>query len=114
MDPSLHFLTRENWYWSLLSFIYGLSFFLMGFGINWYCPYFRGSHRFCPGYSSFYESQLYAGRDCQHQAGTVYTAAIGLLVAGRSAYYYGIDRLVANYLQRSKNKVSGQPLSAHK
>ncbi|WP_406677409.1 sensor histidine kinase [Moorella sp. ACPs] len=33
MNPSLHFLTRENWYWNLLFFLYGLSFFLMGFGI---------------------------------------------------------------------------------
>ncbi|QGP91986.1 Histidine kinase [Neomoorella glycerini] len=33
MNPSLHFLTRDNWYWSLLLFVYGLSFFLMGFGI---------------------------------------------------------------------------------
>lgn len=33
MNPSLHFLTKENWQWNLLFFIYGLSFFLMGFGI---------------------------------------------------------------------------------
>ncbi|NLW07942.1 MAG: hypothetical protein GX039_08240 [Clostridia bacterium] len=33
MDPSLHFLTREHWQWNLLFFIYGLSFFLMGFAI---------------------------------------------------------------------------------
>jgi signal transduction histidine kinase len=33
MNPSLHFLTRENWYWNLLFFFYGLSFFLMGFSI---------------------------------------------------------------------------------
>lgn len=33
MNPSLHFLTQENWYWTLLFFIYGLSFFLMGFSI---------------------------------------------------------------------------------
>ncbi|WP_258361001.1 sensor histidine kinase [Moorella sulfitireducens] len=33
MNPSIHFLTRENWQGNLLFFIYGLSFFLMGFGI---------------------------------------------------------------------------------
>ncbi|OIQ62332.1 sensor histidine kinase [Neomoorella thermoacetica] len=33
MDPALHALTDQYWYWSLFFFIYGLSFFLMGFGI---------------------------------------------------------------------------------
>ncbi|MDN5362097.1 MAG: hypothetical protein PWP70_1144 [Moorella sp. (in: firmicutes)] len=33
MDPALHELTGQYWYWSLFFFIYGLSFFLMGFGI---------------------------------------------------------------------------------
>ena len=33
MDPALHALTSHYWYWSLFFFVYGLSFFLMGFGI---------------------------------------------------------------------------------
>ncbi|MDN5344203.1 MAG: hypothetical protein PWQ18_314 [Clostridia bacterium] len=33
MDPALHELTGQYWYWSLFFFIYGLSFFLMGFGV---------------------------------------------------------------------------------
>ncbi|QGP91988.1 hypothetical protein MGLY_13370 [Neomoorella glycerini] len=44
----------------------------------------------------------------------LYTVAIILLVAGSSAYYYGIDRLALNYWQRNKEKVTGEPLSAHK
>lgn len=43
----------------------------------------------------------------------LYTVAILLLLAGSSAYYYGIDRLVLNYWQRNKEKLS-EPAAAHK
>jgi len=44
----------------------------------------------------------------------LYTVAIILLVAGSSAYYYGIDRLAFSYWRRYKEKVTGEPLSAQR
>ncbi|KYH33790.1 DoxX family membrane protein [Neomoorella mulderi] len=44
----------------------------------------------------------------------LYTVAIILLLAGSSAYYYGVDRPVLTYLQRRKEKATSEPLVASK
>ncbi|NLW07940.1 MAG: DoxX family membrane protein [Clostridia bacterium] len=42
----------------------------------------------------------------------LYTVAIILLVAGSSASYYGVDRLVSQYWQRYRERMTSEPLSA--